>query len=546
MEVKDIPLVGSPDARNNDAINTTGRGQRFVSTVFDVIKNPVSGGGRVYVNKRPGYTNSSTFASGAAVALSDDRLVSIFDTTNGNVWHNQTTNCGSAGSQVFKGVTIAYIGGEKLWLITTSDDGYFLATGALSGASTFTANRTSGSPTLTSVSSFTGLYVGQLITGTGIPTGTRISAMDTGASTITMTANASSGAGTSTTVTRERIAKIIDPDFPSLLSGPMVEIDGYVFVAQYGTQKIYNSDQNSITSWGASNYLTLSSNSGEVAAIAKYRGRLIGFGANGFEWFYNSGNSTGSPFTRTGDSSGIGCYRSTEKAGSIWVGARTVVWGDDSVFFCGNDGGVYKLDGASAVKITDSVQSRLIPNDADLQKLSFVNYMGRKVLLSSTFAYDTELGLWYEHGLSGVFGGSEGALVDGTGAMLESNDIFYAGGTGLLRVTDPANPVYQENGSSYTMTIQTARIDFGTGNRKSILWMELDSDIQSSGTATLEISDDDAQNFTTIGTFDMTQDHPRIYRCGSYKGGINIRITHSANTAFRASTLRVCYTVGSI
>lgn len=65
----------------------------------------------------------------------------------------------------------------------------------------FTANRTSGSPTLASVSSFTGLQVGQAVSGTGIPASTFITALNPGGGTLTMSHNASSGTATSTTVT---------------------------------------------------------------------------------------------------------------------------------------------------------------------------------------------------------------------------------------------------------------------------------------------------------------------------------------------------------
>lgn len=67
--------------------------------------------------------------------------------------------------------------------------------------SSFTANRTSGSPTLASVSSFTSLQVGQAIAGTGIPASTYITALNVGASTLTMSNSASSGSATSTTIT---------------------------------------------------------------------------------------------------------------------------------------------------------------------------------------------------------------------------------------------------------------------------------------------------------------------------------------------------------
>lgn len=70
----------------------------------------------------------------------------------------------------------------------------------------FTGDRTSGSPTLTSISSFTGLQVGQPISGTGIPSGAYILAL--GSTTLTMSANASSGTSTSTTVTPTTLGSV--------------------------------------------------------------------------------------------------------------------------------------------------------------------------------------------------------------------------------------------------------------------------------------------------------------------------------------------------
>ncbi len=65
---------------------------------------------------------------------------------------------------------------------------------------TFTANTTDGSPTLASVSSFTNVAKGRLISGTGIPTGATVLDFDTTAQTITLSANASATA-TGVTVT---------------------------------------------------------------------------------------------------------------------------------------------------------------------------------------------------------------------------------------------------------------------------------------------------------------------------------------------------------
>lgn len=66
---------------------------------------------------------------------------------------------------------------------------------------TITGKVTSGSPTVTSVSSFTGLYVGLAISGTDIAGGAYITGLNSGASTLTMSANATGGSATTVTIT---------------------------------------------------------------------------------------------------------------------------------------------------------------------------------------------------------------------------------------------------------------------------------------------------------------------------------------------------------
>ncbi len=72
----------------------------------------------------------------------------------------------------------------------------------------FTANRTSGSAVLASVSSLTGLQVGQAISGTGIPASTYILSIDSPTQ-ITMSANATSGTSTATTITPVTLSSLV-------------------------------------------------------------------------------------------------------------------------------------------------------------------------------------------------------------------------------------------------------------------------------------------------------------------------------------------------
>lgn len=78
----------------------------------------------------------------------------------------------------------------------------------------FTADRTSGSAVLANVSSLTGLQVGQVITGTGIPGSTYILSIDS-ATQITMSANATSGAASSTIITPTTLTSVT-VDIPTL------------------------------------------------------------------------------------------------------------------------------------------------------------------------------------------------------------------------------------------------------------------------------------------------------------------------------------------
>lgn len=73
----------------------------------------------------------------------------------------------------------------------------------------FTANRTATSATLAAVSSFTGLQVGQLIAGTGIPANTHILSLNPGGNSLVMTNPASSGTATSTTITPTSLSTLV-------------------------------------------------------------------------------------------------------------------------------------------------------------------------------------------------------------------------------------------------------------------------------------------------------------------------------------------------
>lgn len=437
-----------------------------------------------------------------------------------------------------KYITEVVLSGSTYWLISAEGGlGFYIPNDALSVSTTFTATTTSGSPILTSVSSTNGLYIGQGLSGTGIPSGARILTIDSSTQ-ITMSANASASAS-GVTITRTHMAKIIDGDFPTTATGAFVELDGYIFIGT-SNGRIYNSDLNSITSWSATNYIAVNMQADGSVALAKFKNQIVAFGRNHIEFFYNAGNPSGSPLGRTEQAMlRIGSYST-----------NNIVAFRDWIFFIGQDtgyenAGVWMLEGFTAKRLTNIPLTRMLGQDVaslnaeeiylsafEHQGKQFVHFgMGNSTNLICSYLYCMESGEWVESGFPYLMIFSEGL-----------NGIAVNNTSGVIYSANPLTPTYQDVGAaSYTATIQTSSVDHGTSLRKTERDIVLICDQQTSGTATLETNDNDynSSSWVTRGTFDLTKHRPKISRGGTYQGRRAYRITHSANTPFRCEALEV-------
>jgi hypothetical protein len=439
-----------------------------------------------------------------------------------------------------KYITEVVLSGSTYWLVAAEGGlGFYIPNDALGESTTFTANTTSGDATLTSVSSTDGLYVGQLLSGTGIATSARILSINSGSSEVEMTANATAN-GTGTTITRTHMAKIIDTDFPSTSTGAFVELDGYIFIGT-STGRIYNSDLNSITSWGSLSWTPVNMQADGSVALSKFKNQIVAFGRNHTEFFYNAGNPSGSPLGRTEQAMlSVGSY-STDN----------IVPFRDRIFFIGQDtgyenSGVWMLEGFKAHRLSSIPLTRMLSQNvaglnAEVITLSAFEHQGKQFVYfgmgNSTnkiadYLYCLESQEWVEAGYPFLMKFSEGL----NGVALNST-------SGIIYSADPLTPVYQDVGSaSYTATIQTSLLDFDTDKRKFFNVIRLIGDVQASGTASIQWSDDDYANFNTARTVDMTRMDKSLHGCGSARRR-SFKITHSANTPFRAEALEIDYDV---
>jgi len=91
---------------------------------------------------------------------------------------------------------------------------------------------------------------------------------------------------------------------------------------------------------------------------------------------------------------------------------------------------------------------------------------------------------------------------------------------------------YQDSGTNFTVTLQTTRSNFGSGEIKFESKLDVIGDT-TTGTLGVATSDDDYSAFTTARTIDMTLPVKRLTRLGSFYARAH-RFTYTQNDDFRA------------
>ena len=425
------------------------------------------------------------------------------------------------------------------------------------------------------------LYTGQLITGNTIGSGARISSVNSATSTIGLTA-ANIATSTGAVVTKEPIAKIIDADF--LTTGTYISgfapMDGYVFYAT-DDGNINNSDLNSVSVYSASGRLPVQQSPDASVAVAVQKNNVLVLGTNSKEVFHNAGLATGSPLARTAQyAERIGC-----------LDQRSLTQIEDDIYFVSTpyegDVGVYRIRNLMATKVSTPAVDKIIgtfASDGAIYASSFklggqsyatfclstaqdgpdsmllletgdflLLETGDNILTEDTasqtasfvrlLVYNITVGLWSEWDCD------EATFIDsvasGTANQILATSRFVTGGK-VYKVSPIASgTVYQDDTSSYSMEIRTAKINHGTNKTKIVEEVRLVCDQQSSGTATLSYSDDDYSTWSTPREFDLTSPEPKLTRLGSHRGGRAYKVEHSSNAGFRASAMEIVYRFGN-
>lgn len=226
-------------------------------------------------------------------------------------------------------------------------------------------------------------------------------------------------------------SSVSDADMPgnngvSLTRGG-ASLDGYFFVGDI-TGKVYNSALNDITTWSATNFLTNETEPDIGVYIGKHHNHVVSIGTRSIKFFYNAGNSSGTPLSPRNDVSyRIGCYfpNTIVELGDEIIFVGTNHAGESKVYRLLN----FQLAEISSPKINERIRDSgagggTFPDIADLDSLHHY-FWGSRMSLDDSRGYILTFDFfwsYYWNDLTGVWSRFEfGASVTHAGGLSAGN-----------------------------------------------------------------------------------------------------------------------------
>lgn len=274
--------------------------------------------------------------------------------------------------------------------------------------------------------------------------------------------NGEGGGGYVYTSATGAFAKITDPAYPGSISSDYLDSFG-LGVEPLG-RYWFTSNLADFTDYNSLDRYESEASPDRIVGLAVSQFEVVVFNQRTIEFFYNSGAATGT-FQNRRQSIAQGC-----------ASRHTIAKLDNTLFWLGDDGVVYRLNGYSAQPISTRVIDRAIADFDWSEALAFTwEDRGHKVYYLTfpnglTFGYDVVTGLWTRRGSYGIdrwrlshtvsWGGKwyGGDFQDGR--IWEINwDYFLEGSDPLVRRR--RSPVLADNQSA--IVIPFAELVFGTG-----------------------------------------------------------------------------------
>lgn len=374
-----------------------------------------------------------------------------------------------------------------------------------------------------SVSSGTGIYVGMQASGTGVANNALVTNIN--GTTITLSLpNTDAVSGTITFVDLGSNG-VLTPSLNSFPAGPYVSgavfLDNYIFIGTTDN-RIYNSNLGDPTTWEALSYLSFEQTADTLVGIVKHLNYLVAFGNNSTQFFYDVGNSVGSPLGLAASyTSEIGCA----SGDSIVATSNTVLWIGKTRTYgkC-----VYAMDGVSATKVSTSNIDRHIEAD-DLSYVTAYCYKVSGHTLYILTLHNTQKTLVYDLDEKQWYTWTQYAMASNTqpnpGTYYESyfRGTYYAEINNVPYVLDDDNAklyyfstnIYQDDGQSIYCRSVTDIKDNGSTKRKFYGRCEIVGDKVQGGVMQISHTGNDYASYSTPRSVNLNAPRSQVYLSGA-------------------------------
>ena len=385
------------------------------------------------------------------------------------------------------------------------------------------------SDTVTLSASNAAIQYGQIVSGTGIQSGTYVLAISGTTLTLSQPATAS-GTVTLTFTT----------SYPAQTVSGAVFVDGYYVV---GTPEglLYNSNVEDPTTWQAINYIGVVSDADKLVAINRTINYIVALGSQTTEFFYDAGTSPGSPFLPYQNSV---LQFGAAAEDSVVQMDNTIVWVSTSKQ---KGRQIIALSGQTPQIISNQYIERILnlasDDDANMYATS-VKTSGHSLYLLAikdlniTLVYD-----FAQHGWTywtSTEDNREGYFKGLFYCKFNDKDLFQHAVTGVVYSFDPN--VYEDYGNPIQVFARTPLVDFGNNDRKFFSGIQVVGDKVDSY-ALLRYTNNDYQDFTSWTNLYLNSPKAQVNRGGQARRRA-FDFLHTDNEPLRLQYLEVDYEQG--
>lgn len=330
-----------------------------------------------------------------------------------------------------------------------------------------------------------------------------------------------------------------DPDLPVPHQPYPVFLDGYLFLLKSDTSDLYNSNLNDPMLWTPGDFITSEIQPDSAVRPIKVNNYIVVFGTDSIEYFWDAGNTTGSPLQRN----------DTPVKYNGFLGAYAQ-WGN-KVYFVGNNvqgqPDVFVLEDLKMDSIGDVTLTRYLSN----LSIPYSSYRGSIVGIAGhvfyilaagtlTYVYDLTTKLWCRWAYQQD---TKFPILDSVNAKTASTyrAFFCLEGSTVYQFS---YAVGDDNFVNFTCSGQTDNQMFDSYNQKTMSRLTVWADKPSATLSmNLQWTDDDYQTYNTAQTVNLNQERPSINRLGRFRRRA-FKWSYTGNQPFRIKGLEVLINLG--